>query len=213
MDRVGADALSLRSVAKTVRVDIRKLDHLMNIVGELAIVRSAVSQLTERLRTHPELRYLSTELHRIARSFERHLAELQDGILEVRMVPLGQVFDKLARVVRQVARDATQGDPPRGHRRRDRGRQADRRGALRSAHAHDPQRHRSRHRAGRTAQDARQAAGRHARAQRLPEGQPRRHRGEDDGAGIDPAKLHPGAPSSAASSTPTRRARCRATTC
>jgi two-component system, chemotaxis family, sensor kinase CheA len=106
VDRVGADALSLRSVANTVRVNIQKLDHLMNVVGELAIVRSAVSQITERLRTHPELRYLSTELHRIARGFERNLTELQDGILDVRMVPLGQVFDKLARVVRQAARDA-----------------------------------------------------------------------------------------------------------
>jgi two-component system, chemotaxis family, sensor kinase CheA len=105
-ERVGADALSLRSVANTVRVNIQKLDHLMNVVGELAIVRSAVSQITERLRTHPELRYLSTELHRIARGFERNLTELQDGILDVRMVPLGQVFDKLARVVRQAARDA-----------------------------------------------------------------------------------------------------------
>ena len=106
LDRVGADALSLRSVANTVRVNIQKLDHLMNVVGELAIVRSAVASITERLRTHPELRYLSTELHRIARGFERNLTELQDGILDVRMVPLGQVFDKLARVVRQTARDA-----------------------------------------------------------------------------------------------------------
>ncbi|HEX5661762.1 MAG TPA: chemotaxis protein CheA [Polyangiales bacterium] len=106
VERVGADALSLRSVANTVRVNIQKLDHLMNVVGELAIVRSAVSQITERLRSHPELRYLSTELHRIARGFERNLTELQDGILDVRMVPLGQVFDKLARVVRQAARDA-----------------------------------------------------------------------------------------------------------
>jgi two-component system chemotaxis sensor kinase CheA len=105
-ERVGADALSLRSVANTVRVNIQKLDHLMNVVGELAIVRSAVSQITERLRQHPELRYLSTELHRISRGFERNLTELQDGILDVRMVPLGQVFDKLARVVRQAARDA-----------------------------------------------------------------------------------------------------------
>ena len=105
LDRVGADALSLRSVANTVRVNIQKLDHLMNVVGELAIVRSAVAQITERLRAHPELRYLSTELHRIARGFERNLTELQDGILDVRMVPLGQVFDKLARVVRQAARE------------------------------------------------------------------------------------------------------------
>ncbi len=102
---MGADQLSLRSVANTVRVDIGKLDHLMNVVGELAIVRSAVARLTERIRGRPELRQLAIELHRVNRGFERHLEELQDGILDVRMVPLGQVFDKLARIVRQVARE------------------------------------------------------------------------------------------------------------
>ncbi len=113
--------LTLRSVTQTVRVDIRKLDHLMNIVGELAIVRSAVSRLTERVRLHEtlmrgkrgalgqppdgELRELATSLTRLHRSFERHLAQMQNGILEVRMVPLGQVFDKLARIVRQISRE------------------------------------------------------------------------------------------------------------
>lgn len=104
-NRGGADSLSLRSVANTVRVNIHKLDHLMNVVGELAIIRSAVAQMTERVREHPELRQFSAELHRISRGFERNLEELQDGILDVRMVPLGQVFDKLARVVRQTARE------------------------------------------------------------------------------------------------------------
>jgi two-component system chemotaxis sensor kinase CheA len=97
--------LTLRSVSQTVRVDIRKLDHLMNIVGELAIVRSAVSRLTERARLDGELAEFATSLVRLHRSFERHLAQMQNGILEVRMVPLGQVFDKLARIVRQISRE------------------------------------------------------------------------------------------------------------
>ncbi|MCA9608923.1 MAG: Hpt domain-containing protein, partial [Myxococcales bacterium] len=88
----GADALSLRAVAKTVRVDIGKLDHLMNVVGELAIVKSGVGKLLDRLRADPEMRALVAELHRIHRGFERHLDDLQDGILDVRMVPLGQTF-------------------------------------------------------------------------------------------------------------------------
>lgn len=102
---VTADQLSLRSVANTVRVDIRKLDYLMNVVGELAIVRSAMVRMTDQIRRQPELRKLATEIHRINRGFERRLGELQEGILDVRMVPLGQVFDKLARIVRQVARE------------------------------------------------------------------------------------------------------------
>ena len=100
-----ADQLSLRSVANTVRVDIRKLDHLMNVVGELAIVRNLVSLVSEDIRRRPELRQVALELHRINRGFQRRLSELQEGILDVRMVPLGQVFDKLARLVRQVARE------------------------------------------------------------------------------------------------------------
>ncbi|HJL16203.1 MAG TPA: chemotaxis protein CheA [Sandaracinaceae bacterium LLY-WYZ-13_1] len=102
---VGADSLSVRSVAKTVRVDIGKLDHLMNVVGELAIIRSGVGRVLDRVRGNPEFRALATELHRIHRGFERHLDDLQDGILDVRMVPLGQTFDRLARAVRQVSRE------------------------------------------------------------------------------------------------------------
>ncbi len=97
-------ATSLRSLTQTVRVDIRKLDHLMNIVGELAIVRSALGRVAEKLRGEGQ-RKLATELQRLHRNFDRRLGEMQDGILEVRMVPLGQVFDRLARVVRQISRE------------------------------------------------------------------------------------------------------------
>jgi two-component system chemotaxis sensor kinase CheA len=95
---------SLRSLTQTVRVDIRKLDALMNVVGELAIVRGALARMAERLRAEGQ-RGLTAELQRLHRSFERRLAEMQAGILEVRMVPLGQVFDRLARVVRQIGRE------------------------------------------------------------------------------------------------------------
>ncbi|MFK7990572.1 MAG: chemotaxis protein CheA [Sandaracinaceae bacterium] len=102
---LSADSLTVRSVTKTVRVDIGKLDHLMNVVGELGIVRSAVARLLEEVRQGTEHRGLTSELHRIHRQFERHLDDLQDGILDVRMVPLGQTFDRLARAIRQVARE------------------------------------------------------------------------------------------------------------
>ena len=105
LERGGLEqAASLRSLTQTVRVDIRKLDHLMNIVGELAIVRSALGRVAEKLRGEGQ-RKLATELQRLHRNFDRRLGEMQDGILEVRMVPLGQVFDRLARVVRQISRE------------------------------------------------------------------------------------------------------------
>jgi two-component system chemotaxis sensor kinase CheA len=101
-----AEPGTIRSVAQTVRVDINKLDRLMNIVGELAIVRTSLARLVERLRAARVERELAADVHRLQRTFDRHLGAMQQGILEVRMVPLGQVFDKLARVVRQISRDA-----------------------------------------------------------------------------------------------------------
>ncbi|MDX2052277.1 MAG: chemotaxis protein CheA [Polyangiaceae bacterium] len=95
---------SLRSLTQTVRVDIRKLDRLMNIVGELAIVRSVLAKVADRVRTDGQPQ-LASELLRVHRNFERRLTEMQDGILEVRMVPLGQVFERLSRVVRQIGRE------------------------------------------------------------------------------------------------------------
>ncbi|MCC6553716.1 MAG: chemotaxis protein CheA [Polyangiaceae bacterium] len=102
-----ADVGSIRSVAQTVRVDIHKLDRLMNIVGELALVRSSLGRIVERLRASPSEREMTlNDLHRLQRTFDHHLDDIRKGILEVRMVPLGQVFERLARVVRQISREA-----------------------------------------------------------------------------------------------------------
>jgi len=98
-------SLSLRSVSQSVRVDIGKLDKLMNVVGELNIVRSAIARVSEELRSTVGRRDLAIELHRVIRGFERRLAEMREGILEVRMVPVSQMFDRLARTTRKVSRN------------------------------------------------------------------------------------------------------------
>ncbi|HEX3769820.1 MAG TPA: chemotaxis protein CheA, partial [Polyangiaceae bacterium] len=78
----------------------------MTIVGELAIVKTAMARLADRARNRAAgSREFATELGRLNRTLDRHLAQMQSGILEVRMVPLGQAFDKLARVVRQISRE------------------------------------------------------------------------------------------------------------
>ncbi|HLM72837.1 MAG TPA: chemotaxis protein CheA, partial [Polyangiaceae bacterium] len=101
-----AEIGTIKAVAQTVRVDIHKLDRLMNIVGELAIVCTSLGRMVEELRATRADRELASNLHRLQRAFDRYLDSMQQGILEVRMVPLGQVFDRLARVVRQISREA-----------------------------------------------------------------------------------------------------------
>ncbi len=96
---------SLRSISDTVRVDIRKLDELMNLVGELAIHRTQLEHIANRLARDVATSRLGEELGRVHKLFERKLKELQTGVLDVRMVPLRQVFEKLSRVVRRLRRE------------------------------------------------------------------------------------------------------------
>lgn len=98
--------LSLRSLSQTVRVDLRRLDSLMNLVGELGLVEANVTGIVAELRLRDGMTDPVRGLHDQLRTMSRKLALLQQGILEVRMVPLGQVFDKLARVVRKLSREA-----------------------------------------------------------------------------------------------------------
>ena len=96
---------SLRSLSQTVRVDLRRLDLLMNLVGELGLVQNNLAGVLEGLRQLDRSADVSRELSVQIRDMTRKLALLQQGILDVRMVPIGQVFDKLARVVRKLSRD------------------------------------------------------------------------------------------------------------
>jgi two-component system chemotaxis sensor kinase CheA len=96
---------SLRSVGETVRVDIRKLDELMNLVGEIVIQRNAIAAVAQRLAADAQTARIGAELGKTHKLLERKLKELQDGVLDVRMVPLRQIFEKLSRVVRRLRRD------------------------------------------------------------------------------------------------------------
>ncbi|MFZ2491134.1 MAG: chemotaxis protein CheA [Thermoanaerobaculia bacterium] len=98
------DEMSLRSLSQTVRVDIGKLDHVMNIVGELIIEKTQLETLTRAL-SQQQARMASHELGKISRNLDRKLNELQKSVIEIRMVPIGQIYSKLSRTVRKVARE------------------------------------------------------------------------------------------------------------
>lgn len=98
------EEMSLRSLSQTVRVDISKLDHVMNIVGELIIEKTQLEALTRAMAVQ-QARMASHELGKIARNLDRKLNELQKSVIEIRMVPVGQIYSKLSRTVRKVARE------------------------------------------------------------------------------------------------------------
>lgn len=98
------EEMSLRSLSQTVRVDISRLDHVMNIVGELIIEKTQLESLTRTLAAQ-QARMASHELGKIARNLDRKLNELQKSVIEIRMVPVGQIYSKLSRTVRKLARE------------------------------------------------------------------------------------------------------------
>src|SRR5512143_2690473 len=104
--RPGAEAVTLKSASSTVRVDIYKLDNLMNAVGEMHLIKNIVGRIARELRTMQGFQGLSVDLHKAQRGLERKLNDLQEGILEVRMVPIGQIFTRLSQVVRMYAKEA-----------------------------------------------------------------------------------------------------------
>lgn len=95
---------SARSISRTVRVDIDKLDLLMNVVGELVLAKAAIGQVCEKLKGEGG-HELGSELQKATRVLERRLEELQKGVMDVRMVPVAQLFDKMNRIVRKVANE------------------------------------------------------------------------------------------------------------
>lgn len=95
---------SARSISRSLRVDIAKLDELMNIVGELILSHGSIAAISDRLRSQG-FSGLSVELGKAAKGMERKLNELQKRVMEVRMVPVGQLFEKMSRIVRKISRE------------------------------------------------------------------------------------------------------------
>ncbi|MGE5397862.1 MAG: chemotaxis protein CheW [Chitinophagales bacterium] len=84
-------------VKQTVRVDIEKLDNLMNLVGELVINKGRLEQIGSIRKVQ--------ELNETIEQMERITDDLQNVVMKVRMVPIEQVFNRFPRMVRDLAKD------------------------------------------------------------------------------------------------------------
>lgn len=84
--------------SSSIRVDIQKIDGLVNLVGELVITQSMLNLIGEELQG-PSAERLQTAL----RELERNTRDLQEGIMSIRMLPLSFVFNRFPRVVRDLS--------------------------------------------------------------------------------------------------------------
>jgi two-component system chemotaxis sensor kinase CheA len=81
----------------SVRVDIHRLDSLMNLVGELVINKTRLEQIGKETQ--------SPELNETLEQIDRITTDLQNVVMKVRMVPIDNVFSRFPRMVRDLARE------------------------------------------------------------------------------------------------------------
>src|SRR5262249_40653579 len=93
-----AGAKSAAEELQTVKVDTRKLDNLVDMVGELVIVQSII-------RENPALAHLADErLTRHLAQLKRITSDLQRNAMSMRMTPIRQTFQKMSRLVRDLSK-------------------------------------------------------------------------------------------------------------
>lgn len=104
-DTAAGDKQKARS-SSTIRVDHEKLDHLMNLIGELIINRNRFSMLARSLEEgdQQEVPEIAAGLTETTYAMARISDDLQDTIMKVRMVPVANVFSKFPRLVRDLSR-------------------------------------------------------------------------------------------------------------
>jgi two-component system chemotaxis sensor kinase CheA len=89
----------------TVRIDVKRVDDLMNQVGELVLERNRMVQLTSDYQNETNLVVFGEELAKLSKRMNFVTSELQMQVLKMRLIPVGNVFKKFPRIVRNLARD------------------------------------------------------------------------------------------------------------
>lgn len=101
-----AAASEEKKAGQTVRVDVHRLDNLLNLVGELVIDRTRLARVGGELRGRLGAEELVETMEEISVHIGRITGELQGEIMKARMFPIDQVFNRFPRMVRDLAHKA-----------------------------------------------------------------------------------------------------------
>ncbi|MEI7839246.1 MAG: chemotaxis protein CheA [Methylococcaceae bacterium] len=92
------------SQSKTLKVDQEKIDRLMNLIGEMVVAKNALPYLANRAETVFGVRELAREIKSQYAVINRVAEEMQDTIMQVRMMPMSFIFQRFPRMVRDISR-------------------------------------------------------------------------------------------------------------
>lgn len=95
--RAGSEAVPIALPARQVRVDLERLDALVQAVGELVVARNRLASIADR--------EIGSELEQVSGRISALVGGLQSGVFRARMAPVDEVFDRFPRMVRDLGRE------------------------------------------------------------------------------------------------------------
>ncbi len=100
-----ASLSAAKKVDNSIRVDVERLDELLNIASELVLGRNRLAQVNSEVALDYEGTKMSRDLADAAKQIDLMTNELQLVVMKTRMVKIGKVFNRFPRVVRDLARE------------------------------------------------------------------------------------------------------------
>ncbi len=93
------------TIEQTIRVDVKRLDDLMNLIGELVLGKNRLLKIYDDVEERYEGEQFLEELNQVVSSISLVTTDLQIAVMKTRMLPIGKVFNKFPRMVRDLARE------------------------------------------------------------------------------------------------------------
>ncbi len=98
-----AEKVQEQQVEKVLRIDVKKIEDLMNLVGELVLDRNRLLRIASNLIQEHQSKY-TDELEAVLSSIDRIVGDLQIAVMKTRMQPVKRLFQKFPRVVRDISK-------------------------------------------------------------------------------------------------------------
>ncbi len=104
-DTKPAPAPAATTVEQTIRVDVKRLDHLMNLIGELVLGKNRLIKINDDVEERYEGEEFLEELNQVVSIVSLVTTDLQIAVMKTRMLPIGKVFNKFPRMIRDLSRE------------------------------------------------------------------------------------------------------------
>jgi len=96
---------SASTMEQTIRVEVKRLDHLMNLIGELVLGKNRLLKIYDDVEERYEGEKFLEELNQVVSSISLVTTDLQIAVMKTRMLPIAKVFNKFPRMVRDLSRE------------------------------------------------------------------------------------------------------------